>query len=220
MADGDDCGEEGLRVNAICRRGPGYQARPRAGHARPSIDAARRRAALRKNRSERMRHVWLLLPLALGLAAPAAAQHAHDPAHAVGGEIKALTPQQVSEYLDGAGMGLALAAELNHYPGPLHVLELAEQLRLGPDQLARVRASRGHVVSRATALGRAIVDLERQLDHAFASGNADTATVTRLTAEIARLQGELRAAHLNAHVETRAALTPDQIKTYDRLRGH
>ena len=115
-------------------------------------------------------------------------------------------------------MGLALAAEMNHYPGPLHVLEFAEQLRLGPDQLARVRASRGNVVSRATALGRAIVDLERQLDHAFASGTADTATVTRLTAEIARLQGELRAVHLNAHVETRAALTPDQIETYDRLR--
>lgn len=167
-----------------------------------------------------MRRIWLTLPLAFGLAAPAAAQHTHDPAHAAGGEIKALTPQQLSQYLQGEGMGLALAAELNHYPGPLHVLELADQLAIGPDRLARVRAIRENVVSRATALGRAIVDLERQLDHAFASANADAATVTRLTADIARLQGELRAVHLNAHVETRAVLTPDQIGEYDRLRKH
>ena len=40
-------------------------------------------------------------------------------------EIKALSEEQRQELLDGHGMGLALAAELNHYPGPKHVLELA-----------------------------------------------------------------------------------------------
>ena len=30
----------------------------------------------------------------------------------------------------GRGMGLALAAELNGYPGPAHVLELADKLDL------------------------------------------------------------------------------------------
>ena len=30
-------------------------------------------------------------------------------------------------------MGLALAAELNGYPGPLHVIELADSLRLTPE---------------------------------------------------------------------------------------
>ena len=50
-------------------------------------------------------------------------------------EIKALSPQEISDYLSGKGMGLAKAAELNGYPGPAHVLELAAQLDL-PDPLA------------------------------------------------------------------------------------
>ena len=37
-------------------------------------------------------------------------------------------------------MGYARAAELNHYPGPMHVLELAESLELSADQLRRTQA--------------------------------------------------------------------------------
>ncbi len=43
-------------------------------------------------------------------------------------EIKALSAETVSGYLAGHGMGFAMVAELNSYPGPKHVLELAEQL--------------------------------------------------------------------------------------------
>ncbi|MBW2146214.1 MAG: hypothetical protein JRI22_04235 [Deltaproteobacteria bacterium] len=59
------------------------------------------------------------------------AQHHHLPY--AGGErrsIKALSPELVQDYLNGKGMGLSLAAELNHYPGPAHVLELASELNL------------------------------------------------------------------------------------------
>ena len=52
-------------------------------------------------------------------------------------EIKALSPQEISDYLSGKGMGLAKAAELNGYPGPAHVLELAAQLDLTPVQKPR-----------------------------------------------------------------------------------
>jgi len=45
-------------------------------------------------------------------------------------KIKALSEDQIQGYLAGSGMGLAMAAELNHYPGPKHVLELAEKLQL------------------------------------------------------------------------------------------
>jgi hypothetical protein len=44
--------------------------------------------------------------------------------------IKALSEKQVADLGAGRGMGLALAAELNGYPGPSHVLELADQLVL------------------------------------------------------------------------------------------
>ena len=42
--------------------------------------------------------------------------------------IKALSDQQIADLRAGRGMGLALAAELNGYPGPSHVLELADKL--------------------------------------------------------------------------------------------
>ena len=44
--------------------------------------------------------------------------------------IKALSEQQIADLKAGRGMGLALAAELNGYPGPAHVLEVADQLGL------------------------------------------------------------------------------------------
>jgi hypothetical protein len=54
--------------------------------------------------------------------------------------VKALSEQQVADLNEGRGMGLALAAELNGYPGPSHVLELADKLELKPDQISAVRS--------------------------------------------------------------------------------
>ncbi|MDL1878575.1 hypothetical protein FBQ85_25940, partial [Cytophagia bacterium CHB2] len=74
-----------------------------------------------------MRKLWPTI-IAL-LAAPALAQHQHSPyAGEESREIKSLSPQEIRMYLEGHGMGLAKAAELNHYPGPRHVMELAKQL--------------------------------------------------------------------------------------------
>ncbi|MBW5435799.1 hypothetical protein FXB41_13685 [Bradyrhizobium canariense] len=42
--------------------------------------------------------------------------------------IKALSHQQIEDLRAGRGMGLALAAELNGYPGPSHVLEFGDRL--------------------------------------------------------------------------------------------
>ena len=53
-------------------------------------------------------------------------QHKHAPyAGMTTRQVKALSEQQVADLRAGRGMGLALAAELNGYPGPMHVLELA-----------------------------------------------------------------------------------------------
>ena len=49
--------------------------------------------------------------------------------------IKALSDEERNAYLNGAGMSLALAAELNGLPGPKHVLELAEELSLTTAEL-------------------------------------------------------------------------------------
>jgi hypothetical protein len=46
--------------------------------------------------------------------------------------VKGLSAQQIADLRAGKGMGLALSAELNGYPEPMHVLEHAEALKLTP----------------------------------------------------------------------------------------
>jgi hypothetical protein len=135
-------------------------------------------------------------------------------------EIKALSQAEVQGYLGGEGMGLAKAAELNSYPGPKHVLELAEALGLAPAQRAAVQASFDAMRARAVDLGVRLVDQERRLDRLFAEGRIDPQALEELTAGISRLAGQIRHAHLLAHLETRAVLTPAQIDEYRRRRGY
>jgi hypothetical protein len=138
----------------------------------------------------------------------------------VGREIKALSAEQVEEYLEGQGMGMAMAAELNGYPGPRHVLELAAELELTGEQAAAVEARFDAMHDEAVRLGRAIVELERGVEALFASGEALSGAVEETIRAIGRLSGELRFAHLEAHVATRPLLTAVQLERYARLRGY
>ena len=56
-----------------------------------------------------------------------------------GRQVKALSDQQLADLRAGRGMGLALPAELNGYPGPMHVLENADRLDLSPGQRERTQ---------------------------------------------------------------------------------
>ena len=135
-------------------------------------------------------------------------------------EIKALSPQDISDYLSGKGMGLAKAAELNGYPGPKHVLELASELHLTPEQQAKTEAVFQRMQARAISLSTELLQEERALDRLFASRSATSEALERSLERIGRLYGEVRQVHLNAHIEQTALLTPDQIETYSRVRGY
>ena len=135
-------------------------------------------------------------------------------------EIKALSAGEVSNLLAGHGMGLARAAELNSYPGPRHVLDMADQLGLTPAQRADLNRVFEAMKAAALPLGRELVARETELDRLFASRHATADAVLTLTREIGRVQGELRAVHLNAHVATVGILQPGQISRYDELRGY
>ncbi len=166
-----------------------------------------------------------LLLLAL-IARPLAAQHEHAAperspyADLTQRDIKALSAEEVGQYHAGEGMGLALAAELNAYPGPKHALELATELDLAPTVIARIRLIADSMRVRAVDLGERIVTAERELDRAFAARTADDGRLRAATTEIARLQGELRYTHLGAHIAVTALLTPAQIERYQRARGY
>jgi Spy/CpxP family protein refolding chaperone len=135
-------------------------------------------------------------------------------------EIKALSSAEQADLLAGKGMGLAKAAELNGYPGPAHVLELAADLALTAEQRARTQAVWQAMDARAKTIGQQVVDAERELDALFASKQV---TPERLAAQLDRigtLQAQLRAVHLEAHLEQVRVLTPEQTSRYAALRGY
>jgi Spy/CpxP family protein refolding chaperone len=135
-------------------------------------------------------------------------------------EIKALSAQEISDYLSGKGMGLAKAAELNGYPGPAHVLELAAQLDLTLDQKTKTEVLFKKMQARAIPLGKELVEEERALDRLFGSRTVNSQSLAQALARIGRLQGQVRQVHLDAHVEQTALLTPAQVEKYNRLRGY
>jgi hypothetical protein len=117
-------------------------------------------------------------------------------------------------------MGLALAAELNGFPGPSHVLELADNLELSPDQRAAVKALFESMKAEALPLGSKLIEQERDLESKFANRTINPDSLAASTASIAATQGVLRETHLKYHLSTVALLTPDQMKHYAALRGY
>jgi hypothetical protein len=148
------------------------------------------------------------------------AQHHSHNSSISGNDIKALTSEQVSGYLNGEGMGLAKVAELNHYPGPKHVLDLVKELGLNQLQIDSTKKIISSMKEEAVRLGKLIIEKEKQLDQLFSTGNADDELVKKLVNEMAEYEGELRLAHLNAHLKQKSLLTAEQISLYDKTRGY
>ena len=134
--------------------------------------------------------------------------------------IKALSDQEIADLRAGRGMGLALPAELNGYPGPLHVLEHADAMGLSPTQRERTKALYEAMKAEAVPLGERLIEQEADLDRLFAAGAAQPATLEAATGAIGTTQGALRAAHLRYHLAMMDVLTPGQVRRYAELRGY
>jgi len=134
--------------------------------------------------------------------------------------IKSLSDDEIAALRKGEGMGMAKAAELNGYPGPAHVLQLAVKLGLTEIQQRDVQAIFDRMSAAAKPLGGQLIAQEQALDQLFAKSEITPDRLAAATAAIAELQGRLRAVHLSAHLETRALLNADQIARYQQLRGY
>lgn len=160
------------------------------------------------------------------VSGPAPAQehhHGQGRSHYAGFEarsVKALSEQQVADLRAGRGMGLALAAELNGYPGPMHVLELADPLNLTAEQRNRVEKAYLAMKAEAISLGEKLIAEETILDRRFKERTASPQALAELTTRIGETQGRLRAAHLKYHLATTEVLTPQQLARYSELRGY
>ncbi len=134
--------------------------------------------------------------------------------------IKSLSPQDIEALRNGEGMGFAKPAELNHYPGPRHVLDLAQELGLTPAQVTQTEALFAQMQSDAKDLGEELLDAEAALDRAFTDGDIDAETLEETLLEIGQIRARLRLVHLEAHLRQKALLTDEQIALYDKLRGY
>jgi Spy/CpxP family protein refolding chaperone len=135
-------------------------------------------------------------------------------------EVKALSPADIESLRAGHGMSLALAAELNGYPGPLHVLELGDRLALTQSQRTATLELYQRMKSAAIAAGEEFVSAERDLDRLFASKAASPQQLTEALARVAQAQAKLRGSHLQAHLEQVRILTPEQVAKYNNLRSY
>lgn len=149
-----------------------------------------------------------------------AESHRSDYAGQEDRELKTISAEKVSGYLKGRGMGLAKVAELNHYPGPKHVLDLSGELGLTDAQRRQIERAFRDMKSRAQRLGRELVEREGRLDSLFASGKATRAETDALLEKLGELRGRLRFVHVQAHLTTKEILSSSQIERYDELRGY
>lgn len=134
--------------------------------------------------------------------------------------IKALSDKDVADLKAGRGMGLALPAELNGYPGPSHVLEHADALGLTADQRTRTAALFDEMKAEAVPVGERLIEQETELDRLFANRQITPASLKSATENIGLTQARLRETHLKYHLSMMTVLTTQQVATYQTLRGY
>jgi hypothetical protein len=168
-----------------------------------------------------MKWKWFLIAtLFIGTAVGSAAEISSPYAGQETREIKALSRDEINGYLIRGRDGLCQSSRAKSYPSPKHVLDLADQLQLSEEQRRRSQMIFEDMKSKAVSLGRQLVEKERLLDSRFGNAKISDAELVQLVTEISVLHGKIRAAHLQAHLAQRAALTADQLKRYDALRGY
>jgi len=116
----------------------------------------------------------------------------------------------------GEGFGMALAADRSGYPGPKHILELREQLKLTAEQQAAVEKLFAAMKEKAIARGKEVLAAEERLEKLFAEARPEV-ELREESYRAASLRAELRWVHLAAHLEAKKLLTAEQLMTYRHL---
>ena len=103
-----------------------------------------------------MNRISIVLTL-LALSGAASGQAPHGKHSPYAGEesraVKSLSPEDIAELRRGGGWGLARTAELNGMPGPVHLLELKDEIALTPEQVEAIVGIYERMRARAIAEG-------------------------------------------------------------------
>lgn len=137
-----------------------------------------------------------------------------------GRDIASLSAQDIDDLANGRGWGFAKSAELNGFPGPAHILELADELSLTEAQRRTVKDVFDRMNAKARQIGAEFIAAEDALDIAFEDETITAQRLAELTTRSGTLRAELRAVHLAAHLEVKPVLNRHQIMLYNRARGY
>ena len=157
------------------------------------------------------------------VAWPAIMEHAGGVSSYAGQQLRqvsSLSAEDMRALVAGEGWGLARPAELNGLAGPRHVLDLAEQLSLSPQQRDRVKTVFEAMNAEARRLGAELIAAERGLDAAFRHGDVTREAIDDLIRRAERARAALRLVHLDAHRATAPLLSHEQKQRYAELRGY
>jgi Spy/CpxP family protein refolding chaperone len=119
---------------------------------------------------------------------------------------------------DGRGFGMAFVADQQGYPGPLHVLELKDRLRLSRDQEVKAQALLAAMFAESRPKSARLLDAEVKLRRLFATGRPDEAAVRTAVTEVEMARADVRLVHLMFHLKMRDALTDEQRRIYQEAR--
>ena len=160
----------------------------------------------------------------LAVSGPASGQEAHRSHSEYGGEesraVKSLSPEDIAELRRGGGWGLARTAELNGMPGPVHLLELKDEIALTPEQVEAITGIYERMRAKAIAEGERFLAGEETLEEAFRARTVTEESLREMLGDIERSRARLRFIHLAAHLDTPEILTEAQIARYATLRGY
>jgi len=133
--------------------------------------------------------------------------------------IRSLTDKEYADYKYGREMGMARVAELNNYPAPEEVRKMEKKLSLTRAQNVQLQKVIDAWKFKAREMGGFILAQETKLNGLFAAGKATDGAVIYYTNKIGLYLGELRNAHLQAHLKTRNLLTREQVRKYYQLKA-
>ena len=166
--------------------------------------------------------ILLLILMLIPMSIFSAADHSHQSKYAgeEKREIKSLSATDIEELKTGKGWGLAKAAELNGVPGPVHLLEMKEEIDLSANQIRAIEDIYKKMKQEAISLGLELIELERELNNHFANRTITDELLRQILQGIAQVHRQLRYVHLSAHLNTPDILKSEQITLYNKLRGY
>jgi len=155
----------------------------------------------------------------VGGTATAWGQHGHSGSHEEGHRA-AQTCATEFEQVGGAGraFGMAFAADQNGYPGPMHVLELKDRLKLSAEQEGKMQHLMHAMFAESKPKSARLLEAEATLRRLFAERTADDAAVRAAVEGVERARRDVRLVHLLTHLKARDLLTKEQRRIYHEAR--